>query len=81
MLGTSASKYEIKFVAYGTNPKVHAYNCTRSNAMGFRPYYLMYSHKPRLPIDLYFGTQTADMNATTTTKLIQQLCRETLVHL
>ena len=35
---------------------VHVYNCTRSTAMGFSPYYLMYSQNPWLPVDLYFGT-------------------------
>ena len=53
---------------------VHAYNCTRSTATGFSPYYLMYDQKPQLPVDLYFGTQMADMNAATSTKFVQQLC-------
>ena len=26
------------------------------------------------PVDLYFGTQKADMNTTTSTKFVQQLC-------
>ena len=41
---------------------VHACNCTRSTATGFNPYYLMYGKKPRLPVDLYFGTQKAGKN-------------------
>ena len=40
---------------------VHAYNCTRNNAMGFSPYYLMLGHKPHLPIDLIFGTNFMDL--------------------
>ena len=39
---------------------VHAYNCTRNNATGFSPYYLMFGQKPCLHIDLIFGTNTAD---------------------
>ena len=38
---------------------VDAYNCTRNNATGFSPYYLMFGQKPYLPIDLLFGTNTA----------------------
>ena len=30
---------------------VHTYNCTRNNANGFSPYYLMFGQKPHLPID------------------------------
>ena len=30
----------------------------------------MYDQKPWLPIDLYFGTQKAGMNATTSTKFV-----------
>ena len=40
---------------------VHAYNFTRNNATGFSPYYLMFVHKPCLPIDLIFGTNIADL--------------------
>ena len=52
---------------------VHVYNCTRSSATGFCPYYLMYSWKPQLSVDLYIGTQKADMNATASTKFMKQL--------
>ena len=41
---------------------VHVYNCIRNTAMGFSLYYLMFGCKPHLPIDLTFGTNTADLN-------------------
>ena len=35
---------------------VHAYNATQSAVMGYSPYYLMFGHRPRLPVDFYFPT-------------------------
>ena len=46
---------------------VHAYNCTRNNATGFNPYYLMFGYKPCLPIDLIFGTNTANLKGSSIT--------------
>ena len=46
---------------------VHAYNCTRNNATGFSPYYLMFGWKPHLPIDLIFGTNTANLKGNSIT--------------
>ena len=57
---------------------VHAYNTTSSTVMGYSPHYLMFGHRPRLPVDFYFpilrsteeprrGTSTNHVNEYITT--------------
>ena len=35
---------------------VHTYNATQSAMTGYSPHYLMFGHRPRLPINFYFPT-------------------------
>ena len=39
----------------------HAYNCTRCDSTGFSPYYLMFGHVPRLPIDIEYGVTQLEL--------------------
>ena len=52
---------------------VYAYNCTRNNVTDFSPYYLKFGQKPHLPIDILFGTSTADLKGNTSTKYVENL--------
>ena len=50
---------------------VHPYNCTRNNASDFSMYFLMFGRKPCLQIDILFGTNTAELKCSTSTKYVE----------
>ena len=43
-------------------PILITYNATRSLITGYSPYFLMFGHRPRLPVDLLFPTVRQDEN-------------------
>ena len=54
-------------------PILIAYNATRSLITGYSPYFLMFGHRLRLPVDLLFPTVRRDENSRTTDEYISSL--------
>ena len=54
-------------------PILIAYNATRSLITGYSPYFLMFGHQPRLPVDLLFQTVRWDGNSWTTDEYVTSL--------
>ena len=48
-------------------------NTTRSLITGYSPYFLMFGHRPRLPVDLLFPTVRRDENSRTTDEYVMSL--------
>ena len=54
-------------------PILIAYNAIWSLITGYSPYFLMFGHRPRLPVDLLFPTVRRDENTRTTDKYVTSL--------
>ena len=54
-------------------PILIAYNATRSLITGYSPYFQMFGHRPRSPVDLLFPTVRQDENSWTTDEYITSL--------
>ena len=74
MLGTLPEEFKVKWTNH-VNMLTYAYNCMKSNAMGFSPYYFLYGRHPLLPINIEFGVMTPDLSETVTLKCVKELQR------
>ena len=72
MLGTLPEDFKNKW-PHHVSTLTYAYNCTRSNATGFSPYYLLYGRQPLLPIDKEYGVFTPELSEAITYKYVQEL--------
>ena len=54
-------------------PILIAYNVTRSLITGYSPYFLIFGHRPRLPVALLFPTVRWDENSRTTDEYVTSL--------
>ena len=72
MIGTLPADLKVHWPQH-VSTLIHAYNCTKSNAKGYSPYYLIYGRHPLLPIDIQFGIFTPDICETVTHKYVQKL--------
>ena len=72
MLGTLPEEFKNKWPQH-VSTLTYAYNCTRSNATGFSPYYLLHGRQPLLPIDIEYGVFTPELSEAVTYKYAQEL--------
>ena len=72
MLGTLPADFRNKWPQH-ISTLTYAYNCTKSNANGFSPYYLLYGRQPLLPMDIEYGVFTPELSEAIMYKYVQEL--------
>ena len=60
MLGTLPNELKKNWQEW-VSTQTHPYNCMVSNAIGFKPYFLMYGHEPQLAIDIEYGVKLPNL--------------------
>ncbi len=72
LLGTLEDKEKSRWRLH-IAPLVHAYNCTKNEATGMSPYFLMFGRDPNLPIDISFGLNHAESGTRSHKSYVDQL--------
>ena len=79
MLGTLDEEKKTDWKKY-VPTLVHAYNCTRNEATGYAPFFLMFGMHARLPVDIAMGVEPEERQRHHTTTAYAKDLKERLDH-
>ena len=74
MLGTLPEDKKINWQDW-VSTLCHAYNCTVTKVTGYSPYFLMFGHQPRIPVDKVIDVTFPKTNRSTMKQYVQTLQR------
>ena len=72
MLGTLPEDKKINWQDW-VSTLCHTYNCTVTKVTGYSPYFLMFGHQPRIPVDKVFDVTFPKTNRNTMKQYVQTL--------